>query len=137
MSTLDDNLSNSTYPSDTVKLVGVKDGDQGKPVTLSGSSEFTLAADGDNFDGVIFSIDTKYPDGSYVGTVKRQPMLRKRAINAGAGALTVGATVLAAAQTVSGTEGLPRVKAGAGGWRVVELLTGAGAVGEEVVIEKV
>jgi len=134
----DENISNSTYPSDTVYLTGV-DGsvDVGKPVTLSAGTTFALAADGDDFDGFIYSVDTIYANNDIVGTVKRQPLLRKRVINAGSGALAIGATVVAAAQIAAGTAGLPQVKAGAGGWRVIELLDGTGLATEELVIEKV
>lgn len=134
----DENISNSTYPSDTVILTGVAGSkDVGKPVTLSAGTTFALAADADDFDGIIYSVDTAYPDGSFTGTVKRQPLLRKRVINAGVTQLSVGDTVVAAAQIAAGTAGQPQVKAGAGGWRVIELLDGTGLQTEELVIEKV
>lgn len=134
----DENISNSTYPSDTVILTGI-DGskDVGKPVVLSDSTTFALAADGADIEGIISSVDAVYADGTIVGTVQRQPLLRKRVINAGATQLAVGDTVLAAAQIAAGTEGKPQVKAGAGGWRVINLLSGTGLQTEELVIEKV
>lgn len=131
-----ENLSNSVYPADTVNLVGVQDGDEGKPVTMTGDTEFTLAADGGAIDGIIYGLNPAKQDGAIVGSVSRQPLLRVEATNKGVGALAIGDTVLAAAQVASGTVGKPTVKAGAGNWKVVSLLAGAGAVDTTVMIEK-
>jgi len=134
----DENISNSTYPSDTVYLTGISGSkDVGKPVKLSAGTTFALAVDGDDIEGIIYSVDTIYADGTIVGTVKRQPLLRKRVINAGVTQLAIGDTVLASTQVAAGTEGQPQVKAGAGSWRVIELLDGTGLQTEELVIEKV
>lgn len=134
----DDNISNSTYPSDSVYLTGiVGSADVGKPVKLTAGTTFGLVSDGDDIEGIISSVDTIYADGTIVGSVKRQPMLRKRVINAGVTQLAIGDTVVAAAQIAAGTEGEPQVKAGAGSWRVIELLSGTGLQTEELVIEKV
>jgi len=133
-----DNTSNSTYPSDTVIFTGVSGSiDVGKPVTLSDSTTFALSEAGDDFDGFIYSVDDIFDDGTVVGTVVRQPLLRKKVVNAGATQLDIKDTVVADDQVTAGTAGLPQVKAGTGGWRVIELLGGTGLTDEELIIEKV
>jgi len=134
----DENISNSTYPADTVYLTGVAgSADVGKPVILAGATTFALAEDGDDFEGFIYAVDPVFADGTVTGSIQRQPLLRKRVINAGATQLAIGDTVVAAAQVTAGTKGKPQVKAGAGSWRVIELLNGTGLQTEELVIEKV
>lgn len=125
--------------------------DIGKAVKLIADSNYGLVADGNDIEGVLVSVEpVTVNDGLGFGTV--QVKERVVAISAGAGALTLGAYVVAAAQQAVGTAvtavssgphtGVkgPNVKAGAGvlfKWRVVSLLSGAGAVGTPVLIEKI
>lgn len=126
------------------------DKDKHKAVKLGGDSRYILCADGNDIEGQVISIEPDTSDGYGKGTVCNKD--RIYAINAGAGAIAVGAFVVAAAQPAVGTE-LPRVstgletgvrampvKAGAGVfflWRVISLLNDTGAVGKLILIERV
>ena len=127
------------------------DKDIGKAVKLIGDSRYGVCADGDDIEGVLAAVAPHTVNSGY-GFGSVQTKERIIAVNSGAGAIAVGAFVVAAAQPAVGTEialvttgaqtgtrPMP-VKAGAGvsfKWRVVALLGGAGAVGAPLLIERV
>lgn len=127
------------------------DKDIGKALKLIGDSRYGVVADGDEIEAVLLSIEPfTVNDGYGFGTIQTKE--RVVASNAGAGAIAVGATVLAAAQPAVGTEittlttgtqtGVKPtpVKAGAPTkflWRVVSLLGGNGGVGTTILIERI
>ena len=116
--------------------------DIGKFVKLEANSvdaNYVAVADGDDLEAHITSVEPfTVNDGFKFGSVQKNG--RAWVINADAGAVVVGDYVVAAAQTVAiGTAGLTKVKKGAGvafKWRVIALKA-AGAVGDEVLIERV
>jgi len=121
--------------------------DIGKLVVLEAASADAnykaVVVDGE-INGFIVSVEPfTVNDGFKFGSVQRNG--RVWVINADAGALAVGDYVCAAAQTVAvGTAGKSKVKKASGAtlealnfkWRVVRLAV-AGAVGDEVLIERV
>lgn len=127
------------------------DSDVGKAVKLIADSTYGLCADGNDIEGVLYSVEpATVNDGFGFGTI----LCDERFVgsNAGAGAIAVGAQVIAADQTAVGTAltaissgvmtgVLPTpVKAGTGTvfkWRVISLLGGAGAVGTPILLERV
>lgn len=127
------------------------DKDIGKAVKLIGDSRYGVVADGDDIEAVLISVEpVTVQNGLGFGTIQTKE--RIVAQNKGAGAIAVGAYVVAAAQPAVGTEialltsgtqtGVrpTPVKAGAGTqfkWRVVSLLGGAGAVDSTILIERV
>lgn len=133
------------------------DKDIGKAVKLGASDNYLLCADGNELEGVLLAVEPgTIDDGWAYGSVQKDGRLI--AINKGAGAIAVGAYVVAAAQAAIGTKNAtggnnfdpcPQVKAGSAGtpgtdypvpatykWRVISLLGGAGAVDSAILIEK-
>ena len=114
--------------------------DINKAVKLAANNNYVLAADGDDLEGQVVSIEpATVNDGYSHGTVQ----VRFQALEAlvSGAALAVGATVVCAAQNALGTiQAAPKVKAGAGvlfKWRVKSLLAGTGQVGEVVLLEPI
>ncbi len=116
--------------------------DIGKLLKIEASSvdaNYTAIADGNDIEGFLVSVEAvTVNDGFKFGSVQRNG--RVWVINADAGAMVVGDFVVGATQTVAiGTAGKSKVKKGAGvafKWRVIALKV-AGAVGDEVLIERV
>ena len=111
------------------------DADKGKAVKYSDDT-MVLCADGDDIVGFVETIEAYTSNGHSLGTVKKTG--RVKVTNAGAGALSVGDLVVAAAQPALGTAGTA-VKAGAPvtyKWAVVWLETD-GSVSSDVIIERV
>jgi hypothetical protein len=121
--------------------------DVGKLVTLEAASadaNYNAIADGGNIEGFITSVEAWTVNGGFkFGSIQRNG--RVWVINADAGALAVGDYVCGATQTVAtGTAGKSKVKKATGAtlealnfkWRVIRLAV-AGAIGDEVLIERV
>lgn len=143
----------STFSAALGVSAGTKltDSDKGKAVKLIADSNYGLCADGNDIEGILLSVEPiTVNNGFGFGTVQHKE--RVVASNAGAGAIAVGAFVVAADQGAVGTALTPissgtqtgvyptPVKAGAGTlwkWRVISLLGGAGAVGTPILIERV
>jgi hypothetical protein len=129
------------------------DTDRNKLVKLGTvGNTYVLCADGDDIEGYVHSLETwTVNDGYSFGSVRKNGRKYAQA----ASALTVGAYVVAAAPTALGTPlpggstspvgqhvpmGLPLVKAGPGvnhKWRVIAIVSGSGAIGDKVLIERV
>lgn len=114
--------------------------DIGKIVKLGPVSNYVPVAEGDDIDGFVDSIEDATSGGfSFGGVAHPDPACRFEAKVGGATALTVGAQVVAGVQAALGTKSLPVVKAGTGAvykYRVINLFSGAGAVGTTVLIER-
>lgn len=116
--------------------------DIGKLLKIEASSvdaNYTAVGVDDDIEGFLVSIEpVTVNEGFKFGSVQRNG--RVWVINADAGAVVVGDEVVAAAQTVAiGTAGKSKVKKGTGSmfrWRVIALAV-AGAIGDEVLIERV
>jgi hypothetical protein len=114
--------------------------DINKAVKLAANNNYVLAADGNDLEGVCFSVEpATVNDGFSHGTVQKR-FTELEVLVSGA-ALAVGAAVVCAAQNALGTiQAAPAVKAGAGAlfkWRVKSLLAGTGQIGELVLIEPI
>lgn len=114
--------------------------DVGKIVKLGPVSNYVPVADGDDIDGFVDSIEDATSGGfSFGGVSHPDPACRFEAKVGGATVLKVGDQVVAGIQGALGTKSLPVVKAGTGvvyKYRVISLLTGAGAIGSTILIER-
>lgn len=115
------------------------DNDKNKAVKLAANHNYVLVAAGDELEAVVNSLEPNgVNNGFSFGTIYVNGYMEAKVDNA---VVTVGALVVAGAQAALGTaQDYPVVRPGAPTkflWRVVDLLTGAGAVGSIVVIEKI
>ena len=89
---------------------GLVDADIGKPVTLTASDRYALAADGARIDGFVASIEPATVGGYTFGTIRKGPFVRAKL----SGAAAVGTIVEAGLNAAAGTalvDGLPVVSA--------------------------
>lgn len=115
--------------------------DIGKAMKMGAVSNYLLCADGDELEGFMDSVDAATAGGfSFGGVAHPDPGFRVEAKVGGATALIVGDYVVAGVQAAIGTKSLPVVKKGTPAnfkYRVINLYTGAGAVGSTVLLEKI
>lgn len=115
--------------------------DVGKAMKMGAVSNYVFCADGDELEGFLDSIDAATAGGfAFGGVAHPNSGFRVEVQVGGATALVVGDLVVAGVQIVSGTKGLPVVKKGTPvnfKYRVINLYTGAGAVGTTVLLEKI
>lgn len=114
-----------------------KDEDMNKAVKLIASGRYGLVTAGDELEGITTSMEPNTVNNGFsYGTIQIQGRQVAKVDNA---VVTIGALVVAGAQAALGTAqdnvvvrpGTPTLFK----WRVVDLLTGAGAVASLVVIE--
>lgn len=147
----------------TARLDGMKFGDFGKPVKLTGAAQYAVCADGDPIQGFARAFEDYTDEGKMVGSVQRHAGGMggfKEAMIAASG-WAIGNHVVAAAQATSGTYNdaqqfhRPKVKltavvsdviAAAGdrdprtpyNWRIVDVVVGTvGSANAVVVLEAV
>lgn len=116
--------------------------DIGKPVKLGTVQNYVLAAAGDDIEGFVKALDAyTVNDGFSFGAVLRNTCVVATVDAAQVGNIAVGALVVAGASAALGTaDAYPKVKSGAPvtyKWRVLRIITGAGAAGSTILIEKV
>ena len=119
--------------------------DLGKFVKLAGSENYVLAAEGNDIEGQLATVEPDtVNDGWAFGAVQVRFKTLLVRHQAGESAIAVGATVVVgtpvAINTALGTAKYPAVKAGAGvlfKWRVKSLMGGAGAAGTVLLIEPI
>lgn len=131
---------------------GIGQKDLNKAVVMGTAQNYVPAADGDPIEGFINAVEVATVNqGFSFGSVQRRG--RKTVQNgAGQATLAVKDLVVAYTQIAIGTEGYAQVKkatataaaddgtlsnAGLYAWRVVRILTGTGAAGDLVLIERV
>ncbi len=135
---------------------GYSSNDLGKPVKMGTANNYVLCADGDPIEGFVAAIEPfTVNQGFAFGAVQRGG--RKLAEVAAGATVTILGTVIAGAQTAAGTvstgaDALPKVKpatataaaddgaltdAGLYTWRVIRFVTGTGAAGQTVLLERV
>ena len=121
--------------------VFASDKDVGKGVVLGTSQNYVLAADGDEIQGVVSSVEPfNVNDGFTFGGVQTDRRIIADVAAAQAGAIAIGALVVCGIQIVLGTLGTLQVKDGAPAthkWRVIRHITGTGIAGDSVLLEKV
>lgn len=115
------------------------DADINKAVKLINNDRYGPVTAGDELEAVVESIEPHTVNSGYsFGTIKQGGRLIAKVDNA---TVTLGALVVAGAQSALGTaQDNVIVRGGTPTkfiWRVIDLLTGAGAVGSLVVIEAV
>lgn len=120
----------------------LSDLDINKPVKLAGADNYVLCAAGDEIEG--FVVNTEAPtknDGFAFGSVQRNKRVQAKVVTLG---VVVRDLVVAGAPSAIGTaDALMLVQKAAGteaklfNWRVLSIVTGTGAVGDTVLIEKI
>lgn len=128
-------LGASTSPSDRFTSKDVN-----KPVKLIGDSRYGLVSDGDDLEAVVVGVEGGTLGNGYsYGSVQRYFNYLRAEVTGSA--LSIGDTVVCAAQSALGTEQpYVKVKSGSGvayKWRVVSLLGGTGQVGTPVLLEPI
>lgn len=114
--------------------------DLNKAVKLAGADNYILAADGNDLEGVVITVEAPtVNDGFSFGSVMVR--FKHQTATVSGTDLAVGAAVVCGPQAALGTaQADPVVKAGAGvlfKWRVKSLLGGTGAAGTTVLIEPI
>lgn len=141
-------LVNSPHADVISAAIGVdagnklSDADIGKPLKMASASNYVLAAAGDEIEGFLVSTEAyTVNDGFAVGSVVRN--MRKQAQVKTTG-VVFGDLVVAAGSAAVGTKDAYAQVAKAAGtedklyvWRVILIVTGTGAVGDIVLIEKI
>lgn len=131
------------------------DKDFGKPLKLVADSTYDVCGDGDEIEEILEAMaaqQTTVNGGYQIGSIRNDGTALAIV---GSGTVTVGTIVVASAQAAIGTSNSPAgkpttafVKVKSAGdaaaqkavvhkWRVVSIRTGTGAVGDEVLIERV
>lgn len=115
--------------------------DIGKGMKLGTSQNYVLAVGGDEIEGVIASVEPfNVNDGFSFGTIQADRRIEAEVGANQAGALAIGALVVADTQDAAGTLGTLQVKGGTPAtfkWRVLRHVTGTGVTGDTVLLEKV
>lgn len=118
------------------------DNDIGKCVKLetgSAASNYVLCADGDEIEGILVATEpATYNDGFAFGTVQRKG--RFEATVGTAATVVVGTAVVSYAQAAIDTAGGAVVKNGSPAtflWRCIRIVSGTGAAGDTVLLERV
>lgn len=120
----------------------LKDADRGKIVKMNADGNWVLAADGDDIEGVVVTIEPwTVNDGFSFGSVQRNRRFEAEvASNQGDDDMAVGDLVVAGAQVALGTVGMGKVKTGSPDaylWRCIRIISGTGEAGDKVLIERI
>lgn len=117
------------------------DNDVGKCVSLAASNNYVLASDGDDIQGFLHGIESHTVNNGYgFGTVQTNGRMEVEVAAAEVGTVDPGDEVICGIQVAVGTAGNPMVKLGTGTtfkWRCIRIITGTGAAGDTVLIERV
>lgn len=115
--------------------------DVGKAVKLSTANNYILATAGDEIEGFVEAIEPQtYNSGFSYGTVRRNRRMICQVGTTEAGTVGPGDLVVADTQAALGTAGLPTVQTGTPTtflWRCIRIISGTGASGDKVLIERV
>lgn len=114
--------------------------DVGKILTLASAQNYVISSTGDDIEGILDSVSPNTVNGGFgLGGVRRTGRAVVEVAAAQVGAIAIGAEVVAGIQIVAGTAGAPMVIAGTGTvfkWRVLRHITGTGAAGDSIIIER-
>ena len=113
-----------------------------KPVKLAAADNYVLCSVGDEIEGFVVTTEAyTVNDGFSIGSVQRNKRVQAKIVTLG---VVVGDLVVAGAPSALGTaDPLMLVKKAAGtedklyNWRVISIVTGTGAIGDTVLIEKI
>ena len=131
-------LKTALGPDSSNKLSTI---DVGKGVKLSTAQNYVLCADGDEIEGVVDSVSPEtVNDGFSFGGIQVNRRVEAIVGTEEVGTVDIGELVVAGAQIAAGTAGILRVKSGAPAthkWRCIRHITGTGAAGDKILLEKV
>lgn len=117
------------------------DNDIGKAVKLAANNNFVLCATTNEIEGLLVATEpVTYNDGFAFGTVQRRGRALATVGASQVGNLTVGGLVVADTQAAIDTAGGLQVLGGSPTtflWRVIRIVSGTGAAGDSVLIERV
>jgi hypothetical protein len=118
------------------------DADVGKAVKFGGANNFVPVAGGDDIDGFVNSISAHTVNGgfSFGGVLREGRMTVEVGANQGATPMAVGDLVVADTPVALGTAGKAKVKTGnpkRAFWTVIRVISGTGAAGSTVLVERV
>lgn len=117
------------------------DNDIGKCVKIAANNNFVLTAAGDEIEGFLVATEpSTYNSGFAFGTVQRRGRREVKVGATEASTVVPGDLVVADIQTAIDTAGGAEVQSGAPSvhiWRCISVVTGTGASGDIVVIERV
>lgn len=119
------------------------DADLNKAVKFGIANNYVLCANGDQIDGFVKAIEPfTVNDGFSFGGVQRQGRVTAEVgANQGATPMAVGDLVAADTQVALGTAGAAKVRtvagvAGKSSWRCIRIISGTGAAGSVVLLER-
>lgn len=117
------------------------DNDIGKAVKMAASNNFVLCATTNEIEGLLVATEpVTYNDGFAFGTVQRRGRALATVGTNQVGTLAVGDLVVADTQAAIDTAGGLQVLGGTPStflWRVIRVVSGTGAAGDTVLIERV
>jgi hypothetical protein len=116
--------------------------DVNKAVKLGADSTYVALADGDEIEGFVTSVEPGTVNSGYsFGSVQRNKRVEAEVGATEAGTISIGDLVVAdGAVAVNGTKGLTKVKTGSPTthkWRVIAIVSGTGATGDKILLERV
>ena len=115
--------------------------DDGKLVTLAASNNYVVATDGDDIEGILVGVESHTVNNGFgFGTIQTNGRAEAQVAAAEVGTVDPGNEVICGIQIAVGTTGAPMVKLGSGAvikWRCIRIITGTGAAGDTVLIERV
>lgn len=132
--------------------------DVGKAVKLSADSTYALCSAGDEIEGFVVAVDAgpTVNSGFSFGSVQRNKRVEAEVASDQSGTMAVGDLVIAGAGAVMGTSQKAMVKSGTAAsqsgttpfaytertpnthlWRCIAIVSGTGAVGDTVLIERI
>ena len=115
--------------------------DVGKGVKIGTANNYIIATSGDEIEGVITSVEPwTVNDGYSFGGVQVDRRVTATVGATQTGTVAVGDLVVADTQAAFGTAGTLQVQSGAPTqflWRVIRIISGTGATGDSVLLERV
>ena len=115
--------------------------DVGKIVKLSTANNYILATAGDEIEGFVSSVEPEtFNSGFSFGGVQRSGRKVVEVGSTEAGTVTPGELVVTDTQAALGTAGYPQVQSGTPTsflWRCIRIISGTGASGDKILIERI
>jgi len=116
-------------------------GDVGKAVKMGTAQNYVLAVGGNELEGFVTSVEPNTVNAGFsFGGVQRDGRVEVEVGAAQVGNVTVGNYAVGDTQAAVGTAGAAKVKEGSPTifrWRIVRIVTGTGASGDTIIIERV
>lgn len=144
LTTLTNSPDSAQYESACLGVAAVTkltDKDVGKAVKIAAANNFVLCVTTNEIEGLLVSTEpTTFNDGFAFGTVQRKGRAEATVGAGEVGVIDVGELVVADAQAAIDTVGGLVVRSGAPTvhiWRCIRIITGTGATGDTILIERV